>query len=247
MEHHDVLTRTNRYGLQGEILRFKSSEEKKEEVVVIKKTEISVNVLTANKLRISYVTLDFMHPKSKDCHIAVWQDCLTPPYGSMDEKNVYFKQVENNGTTSSVEITCDHADVNFYDDDYCVGFCMGNKQTSVCSFASLIGGAMVTNFESAIFSLGVSTRQVTAHYTTPPNNDPSDNSQFIDLYKADAEVKYENCLSVRGLMGNYNDGQITLNVKEGTVLSRGERYKILYDFNGDYSSYGCQYFFDVPE
>jgi hypothetical protein len=38
MEHHDVLTRTNRYGLQGEILRFKSSEEKKEEVVVIKKT-----------------------------------------------------------------------------------------------------------------------------------------------------------------------------------------------------------------
>lgn len=239
MKDQEVLKAINVYDLQGDILQSKT--------IKVTQTEITVTVLTANKLKIEYSTLDFINPQKDNCHIAIWQECVTPPYGDMNVKRVAYQLLPRTTPQGDFELVCDHPDVNFYHDNYCIGFCMGDKLTSVCSYATLVGGVMVVNFESSVFVLNASTEQIAVHYSTPINNNPHANRQYVDLYEADADPISRNCLSIRPLMGDYASGQVTLRVKQGTVLQRGKSYKILYDFNTDYSSYGCEHFFKTPE
>lgn len=225
--------------LQGNSLNYQGDR--------ITKSEIKVKVLNANTLRIEYSTLDCNNPMTNDFHVGIWKNSSTPPYGNFANEVVAWELITNNNNQGQFDLTTNQPDVNFYNDLYCIGLCLDNRAESVCAYATLSGGVMALNFEPYCFVAGVSTEQVSVSFTTPIGNNPNMNHQYIDLYEENATPGYRNCLSVRGGIGIHSNGQIVLNVKQGSPLKRGGRYKVMFDFNGNWDSYGCEFYFVVPE
>lgn len=210
-------------------------------------SNIEVTVLNANELDIKVDALDFVNLDKDNYQIIVWQNNLTPPYEALDENVLTIENIPSNSSKAAMTIKCDSLGVNFYNGIYCVGFLMGDKPSSVCSFSSLVSGTEVSVFQSAVYISSVGVSQVSVGFVTPVNNNPELNRQYIDIFDAEGSINRDSVLNIRGNFSSTAAGQVVLHIKEGVKLERGKSYRALYDFNGDFESYGAEAFFTIPK
>lgn len=210
-------------------------------------SNIDVTVLNANELDIKVEALDFVNLNRDNYQIIIWKNNLTPPYEDLDENVVAIANIPSNSSKASMTLRCDSLGVNYYSGIYCVGFLMGDKLSSVCSFASLVSGTEVSVFQSAVYISSVGVSQVSVGFVTPVNNNPESNRQYIDVFDAEGSVNRNSVLNIRGSFSSTATGQVVLHIKEGMKLERGKSYRALYDFNGDFESYGAEAFFTIPK
>ncbi|MBL4691231.1 MAG: hypothetical protein JKY68_07200 [Rhodospirillales bacterium] len=210
-------------------------------------SSINVTVINANELNIEVKALDFVNLKQDNYQIVVWEGAITPPYEDIENNIVKREGIYSSTSKATFTVTAESMDVNFYNGVYCVGFLMGDRLQSVCSYSSLVGGAEVTVFQSVIYALTVSASQISIGFVTPNGNNPELNRQYIDVYSLDEPVRQENALNIIGHLSSYSAGQIVIKIKEGIKLERGKSYRALYDFNKDFSSYGSEAIFTIPK
>ena len=195
--------------------------------IVPRTSTIRASVINANTLDVQVTALDFVNLRDDKYSIVIWHGAVMPPYEDLESGIIHRQPIETSSSSASITVSPTSKSINFYTDIYCIGFLMGDKLTSVSAFSAISGGIEITHFQSALYVLSVSVTQISVGFTTPTNNNPTQNTQYIDIFPDSGPINSSTALSIRGNFSDYASGQTVIRLKDDVPLERGSSYRVL--------------------